>query len=115
MTKPDDGIPSRDYCVSGSIEVNDRAEALAERAASMLAKGIIGGTGRPNQRTIRNYIKEHLGLPARKTPAELAGIKVQGDNKWLTLIQNASKAKETRSSQLTKVDSDNFSSELTET
>ena len=25
-----------------------------------------------------------------KTPADLAGIKVQGDNKWLTLIQNAS-------------------------
>ena len=24
-----------------------------------------------------------------KTPAEVAGIKVEGENKWLTLIQNA--------------------------
>ena len=26
-----------------------------------------------------------------KTPAEACGIKVEGNNKWLTLIQNASK------------------------
>jgi hypothetical protein len=26
-----------------------------------------------------------------KTPAELAGIEIKGENKWLTLIQNASK------------------------
>jgi hypothetical protein len=28
-----------------------------------------------------------------KTPAEACGIKVEGDNKWLTLIQNATKGK----------------------
>jgi hypothetical protein len=27
-----------------------------------------------------------------KTPAEAAGIKVEGDNKWLTLIQNAKRS-----------------------
>ena len=27
-----------------------------------------------------------------KTPAEAAGITVEGENKWLTLIQNAKKA-----------------------
>lgn len=37
-----------------------------------------------------NFIKPHQGLQGR-TPAEAAGIKVQGENKWLTLIQNASK------------------------
>jgi len=26
-----------------------------------------------------------------KTPAEACGLKVDGENKWLTLIQNASK------------------------
>jgi hypothetical protein len=26
-----------------------------------------------------------------KTPADLAGIQVEGDNKWITIIQNASK------------------------
>ena len=37
-----------------------------------------------------NYIREHQALE-NKTPAEVAGIKVEGENKWLTLIQNASK------------------------
>ena len=36
-----------------------------------------------------NYIRPHMALEG-KTPADLAGIKVQGENKWLTLIQNAS-------------------------
>jgi hypothetical protein len=36
-----------------------------------------------------NFIRPHMGLKG-KTPAELAGIEVQGENKWLTLIQNAS-------------------------
>jgi len=37
-----------------------------------------------------NYIRGHEGLDGR-TPAEACGIKVEGKNKWLTLIQNASK------------------------
>ncbi len=37
-----------------------------------------------------NFIKPHMGLNG-KTPAEAAGIKVEGENKWLTLIQNATK------------------------
>jgi len=37
-----------------------------------------------------NYIRPHMALKG-KTPAEAAGIKVEGKNKWLTLIQNASK------------------------
>lgn len=36
-----------------------------------------------------NYIREHEGLKG-KTPAEVCGITVEGKNKWLTLIQNAS-------------------------
>lgn len=36
-----------------------------------------------------NFIKPHMALN-EKTPAELAGIIVNGENKWLTLIQNAS-------------------------
>jgi hypothetical protein len=30
-------------------------------------------------------------LVTGKTPAEVAGITVQGENKWLILIQNAAK------------------------
>ena len=35
-----------------------------------------------------NYIREHEGLEG-KTPAEACGIEVKGENKWITLIQNA--------------------------
>ena len=37
-----------------------------------------------------NYIREHEGLDG-KTPAQMCGIEVQGQNKWTTIIQNASK------------------------
>ncbi len=38
----------------------------------------------------RNYVRPHMGLDG-KTPAEACGIHVKGNNKWLTLIQNASR------------------------
>jgi transposase-like protein len=37
-----------------------------------------------------NFIRPHMALQGA-TPAEKAGIKVEGENKWLTLIQNAAK------------------------
>ncbi|MGP8068859.1 MAG: hypothetical protein ACLP5V_03090 [Candidatus Bathyarchaeia archaeon] len=43
-----------------------------------------------------NYIRPHQALKG-KTPAEVAGIRVEGENKWLTMIQNA---------RLQKVDTD---------
>lgn len=42
-------------------------------------------------RIFHNYVRPHMGLDG-KTPAEVAGIEVRGDNKWLTLIQNAKRA-----------------------
>jgi len=36
-----------------------------------------------------NFVREHEGLDG-KTPAEACGIKVEGKNKWKTLIQNSS-------------------------
>lgn len=35
-----------------------------------------------------NYVRPHMALKGR-TPAELCGIEVKGQNKWMTLIQNA--------------------------
>ena len=35
-----------------------------------------------------NFVRPHMSLN-RKTPAQACGIDVQGNNKWLTLIQNA--------------------------
>ena len=35
-----------------------------------------------------NYVRPHMGMN-NETPADRAGIKIEGKNKWLTLIQNA--------------------------
>ncbi len=35
-----------------------------------------------------NYVRPHEGLDGR-TPSEMAGIEVQGENRWMTLIQNS--------------------------
>jgi transposase-like protein len=37
-----------------------------------------------------NFVRPHTALEG-KTPSEACGIKVNGENKWMTLIQNASK------------------------
>jgi putative transposase len=35
-----------------------------------------------------NFIKPHESLNGR-TPSEVAGITIEGDNKWFTLMKNA--------------------------
>jgi len=40
-----------------------------------------------------NYIRPHEGLDG-KTPSEACGIVIEGENKWKTLIQNASKSQD---------------------
>ncbi len=54
-----------------------------------------------------NYVRPHMALDG-KTPADLAGIQVEGENKWLTLIQNAV-------THPTKVDNDKKHGEPTKT
>ena len=41
----------------------------------------------------QNYVRPHEALKGR-TPVEVAGIKAAGENKWLTLIQNAKRESE---------------------
>jgi len=38
-----------------------------------------------------NYLRPHMSLEG-KTPSEACGIEINGYNKWITLIQNASKS-----------------------
>jgi len=38
---------------------------------------------------VLNYIRPHESLES-KTPSEACGIAIEGENKWLTFIQNAS-------------------------
>ena len=37
-----------------------------------------------------NYLRPHMGLDG-KTPSEACGVTIEGDNKWMTVIQNASR------------------------
>ena len=62
-------------------EIRDREKVMRglERKDSPILTGY---------QLFHNYIRSHKALDY-KTPAEVAGIKVEGDNKWLTLIQNA--------------------------
>jgi hypothetical protein len=39
-----------------------------------------------------NFIRPHMALKG-KTPAEACSIRIEGKNKWLTIIQNACKCK----------------------
>lgn len=64
-------------------EVRDREKTM--RGLKRMDTPILKGT-----QIYHNFIKPHEGLGG-KTPAEAAGIKVEGENLWLTLIQNAAK------------------------
>ena len=45
----------------------------------------------PGMQIYHNYIRPHEALDG-KTPADVCGIVVEGENKWITLIQNAATA-----------------------
>ena len=61
-----------------------RDRELAFRGLKKSDTALIGG-----YQAFYNYTKKHIGLGG-KTPAEASNIKVDGLNKWNTLIQNAS-------------------------
>jgi transposase-like protein len=64
-------------------EVRDREKVM--RGLKRTDSPILSG-----YQLFHNYVRPHEGLEG-KTPAEACGIKVEGQNKWLTIIQNASK------------------------
>ena len=45
-------------------------------------------------RLYHNHVRPHQGLPGKTTPGEAAGIRIEGDNKWKTMIQNAAKQRD---------------------
>jgi putative transposase len=46
----------------------------------------------PGYQLYHNFLRPHEGI-GNITPAEKCGIKIEGENKWVTLIENASKSK----------------------
>jgi putative transposase len=63
-------------------EIRDREKTM--RGLKKKSTPILQG-----MQIFHNYIRPHEGLDG-KTPAEACGIEIRGDNKWITLIQNAS-------------------------
>ena len=63
-------------------EIHDREKVM--RSLKNPETPIIAG-----YQIFHNYVRPHMALDGA-TPAERAGITVEGENKWLTLIQNAS-------------------------
>jgi transposase-like protein len=92
-TKKIDGRPEhiREIHMDGAVhnnkmermngEIRDREKVM--RSLKTTDTPIIGG-----YQIYHNFVRPHMGLKGR-TPAQLAGIELQGVNKWLTLIQNA--------------------------
>jgi transposase-like protein len=64
-------------------EIRDREKTM--RGLKIKNTAILQG-----MQVYHNYIRPHEALDG-KTPADLCGIDIQGKNKWVTLIQNASK------------------------
>ncbi len=62
-------------------EVRDREKTMRglKRTDTPILKGY---------QEFHNFVRPHEALGG-KTPAEVAGIKVEGENKWLTIIRNA--------------------------
>jgi len=66
-------------------EVRDREKTM--RGLKKVDTPILKG-----YQLFHNYIRPHEGLNG-KTPSEACGIKVEGKNKWMTLIQNAHRSR----------------------
>jgi putative transposase len=66
--------------MNGEIRDRERVMRTLEKPDSPILAGY---------QLFHNYIRPHMGLKG-KTPAEAAGIHVDGTDKWLTVIQNAS-------------------------
>jgi transposase-like protein len=69
--------------MNGEIRDRERVMRTLEKSDTPILTGI---------QIYHNYVRPHMALKGR-TPSEAAGIKVGGTDKWLTLIQNASRAK----------------------
>ena len=86
-------VHERDIRFNGQIH-NNKMERLNGEIRDR--EKVVRGVKKPDSPLIEgyqiyhNYVRPHMALENR-TPADLAGIQVEGENKWLTLIQAASR------------------------
>ena len=64
---------------NGELRDGEKVTRNFKKPESQLIRGL---------QLYHNYFREHEGLEG-KTPADIAGIKIEGRNKWITVIQNA--------------------------
>ena len=67
--------------LNGEVRDREKVTRGLKKVDSPLLKGY---------QIYHNYIREHEGLNGQ-TPAEKCGIKIEGNDKWMTIIQNAKK------------------------
>ena len=84
LTWQDQGVDNRKMeAFNGTVRSREKVMRSLKREDSPILDGY---------QIFHNYVRPHEALDGR-TPSELAGIKVEGENKWLTLIQNASRGR----------------------
>ncbi|MDE1842747.1 MAG: IS1/IS6 family transposase [Thaumarchaeota archaeon] len=62
-------------------EIRDREKVM--RGLKKIDTPILAG-----YQIFHNYLRPHMALEG-KTPSDMVGIKIEGDNRWITLIQNS--------------------------
>ena len=67
--------------MNGELRDRERVMRTLEKSDTPILTGM---------QIFHNYVRPHEALKGR-TPSEAAGIEVKGENKWITIIQNASK------------------------
>jgi len=77
--------------MNGELRQREKVMRTLERPDTSILTGM---------QLYHNYIRPHEALKG-KTPSEAAGIKIEGNDKWMTLIQNASR----KENYTSKVDS----------
>ena len=65
--------------IDGTLRERVKVQRGWKNPASKIAEG---------QRIHYNFVKPHQAL-AGQTPADVAGVGIQGQNKWLALLENA--------------------------
>jgi len=66
--------------MNGEIRDREKTMRSLKKVDTPILKGL---------QIYHNYIRGHQGLQDNKTPAEKAGIEIEGKDKWLTIIQNS--------------------------
>lgn len=64
-------------------EVRDREKVM--RGLKKVSTNVL-----PGYQLYHNFVRPHEGI-GEVTPAEKCGVKIESENKWVTLIQNAKK------------------------